>query len=107
MIFELLFFMVVAHCLTDMNQPSFLAKNKNRKPVIMFFHTFMVSGAVAIPMYLFGVFNVVYIGILIGSHMIIDQWKSGTPKDDEHLFYIYIDQGLHLLVMVIVAWMAG
>lgn len=85
-----------------MNQPSFLAKNKNRKPIIMFFHALMVSGVVSIPMYLFDVFEAPLILFLIVSHMTIDQWKSGVPKTDDYFYCIYIDQLLHLLAMCFV-----
>lgn len=104
----LLFYMVIAHCYMDMNQPSFLAKNKNRKPVIMFFHALMVSGVVSIPIYILvgvDIMFVLSVMFLVLSHMIIDKWKSGTPKDEEHFHYIYIDQGYHLLCMIFVATM--
>lgn len=103
---ELLWFMIIAHCLADMCwQPSFIAHNKNRKFVLMFFHALTVTGVISIALYIFNVFTFAAVFFLLWTHILIDTWKSRQPKDDDHFWCIYVDQGLHLLTMIIVVHM--
>lgn len=81
-------------------QPSFIAHNKHRKFVLMFFHALSVTGVVSIVMYIFGIFTVLSVSGLLISHIIIDTWKSRQPKDDEHFWCIYVDQFLHFVFIV-------
>ena len=103
--FTLLYFMITAHCLADMCwQPSFIAHNKSRIPLLMFFHALTVSMVISIPMYIFGYKSfIVGVIFLISTHILIDTWKSNQLKDDDHFWCNYVDQGSHLLVMIIVA----
>lgn len=101
-------FMVIAHMFSDMAlQPSFFSKNKDKKPVLMLFHTMMVTGAVSIPIVLFGTLTYPIIIFLIVTHFAVDSWKSRVPKDDEHFWAIYVDQGLHLVCMLVAAALTG
>jgi len=107
--YMLLWFMIVAHCLSDMCwQSSFVSGRKGQKLVILFFHALCVTGAISIPMYILSdpleymlPISIVY---LIFTHVVVDHWKSNSPRDDEHFYYIYIDQLLHLMC-IIIAWM--
>lgn len=101
--FELLWFMIIAHCLADMCwQSSFISHNKNRKFVLMFFHALCVTGMISIPLYVFNVLTFATILFLLISHIMVDVWKSNQPKDDDHFWCIYVDQTLHLLCMILV-----
>lgn len=99
----MLYFMVVGHCIADMClQPSFIAHNKHRINILMFFHAFTVSSVASIPMYIFNHEHfVIAVIFLTLTHIVIDSWKSRQPKDDDHLWCLYVDQGAHLLAMVI------
>ena len=102
--FILLYFMITAHCLADMCwQPSFIAHNKHRLFVLMVFHALTVSSVISIPMYIFG-YECFAVGVifLISTHILIDTWKSRQPKDDAHFWCLYVDQGAHLLAMIII-----
>ena len=101
-------FLIIAHMFADMAlQPSFFAKKKAERPGIMLFHTMMVTGAVSIPIFIFGTLTYPIIAFLIVTHFIIDSWKSRVPKDDAHFYAIYLDQGLHFVCMILGAVAAG
>ena len=104
----MIWFMIIAHCFADMAlQPSFIAHNKDKRFILMFFHALMVTGSVTIPVFIFGTLTLNVVLVLLLSHIVIDSWKSRQPKDDKHFWCIYVDQGLHLLFIIIAAFMGG
>ncbi len=104
--FEIFFWLLFAHMIGDMSfQTTFIAHNKGKYFFLMFAHIMIYLGTIGIALHLLNIFSwyaIVWIGI---GHWAMDLWKSRQPKDDEHFYQIYIDQGWHYLQLLMVVYM--
>ncbi len=92
-----------AHCMGDMVlQTNFMAEFKSKFPYMMFTHVFIWSVCISIVLAYFGLFTIPKFIFLFSVHYLIDRWKTKQPKDDEHLWCIYLDQFLHFLQILFV-----
>ncbi len=102
-IFEIMFWMTFAHMIGDMClQTEFIAQQKGRRFYLMFSHIILYLGAIGIALHLLNIFTwygIIFIGV---GHLLMDSWKSKQPRDDEHFWHIYLDQGWHYLQLLIV-----
>ncbi|KKM77568.1 hypothetical protein LCGC14_1368670 [marine sediment metagenome] len=92
-----------AHCLGDMVfQSNFMAEYKNKFWYAMFSHVFIWTMCVSLVLHYFGIFTYWKFIFLFVGHWIMDMWKSKQPKDDEHRWCMYVDQGWHLTQVIAV-----
>ena len=98
-----LFFCVVAHNYGDVAfQKPEIAHNKAKHWYLMLTHVMCWTGAIALVLFYFGLFEWWKIAVLIGGHFVIDSWKSRVPKTPENWNMIYVDQGLHMIQLLVV-----
>ncbi len=100
---EIMFWLIFAHVIGDMSlQTSFVALNKGKRLYLMFSHVMIYIGTVGIALLLLNIFSWYSILFIVIGHFLMDSWKSKQPKDDEHFYQIYIDQGWHYFQLLIV-----
>jgi hypothetical protein len=99
-----LFFPVLAHLLYDFHwQGAFIAENKGKYPFLLFVHAFTWTMLVYAAFYIRQPqINIIHFNLLLWSHWLCDYWKSHQPKDEEHFWYIYIDQLVHFASIALV-----
>jgi hypothetical protein len=99
----ILFWLVFAHCMGDMAfQTQFIADRKGKNFFFMMLHAIIWTGSINIVLEIFNIFSPWKFLLLIIPHMIIDFWKANLPRDDKHMWAIYVDQSLHFLQLVAV-----
>jgi len=100
----ILFLLVLlAHLLYDFHwQGPFIAEFKGKYDFILFVHALTWTLILCVPLYALGTFAWWKLGFLFITHFFIDRWKARKPKTPENWNLIYVDQGLHLLTMIIV-----
>lgn len=102
----ILFFLCFAHCIGDMFlQTQFIGEHKGTKPFFMLCHLVIWIGCITIVLMYFKIYAYWKFAFLFIIHWLVDFWKSNTPKDKEHFHYIYYDQGVHFLQLLIVWWL--
>lgn len=105
MIIKLLFWMVLAHLLYDFHwQNDFISKGKSKYNFILGVHALTWTMMISIPLLIIGQLTWVILLFLFGTHFLIDYWKCHLPHTDEYFWAIYIDQGLHLITILIVLY---
>jgi len=101
--YMIIFWLLFAHCLGDMVfQTEFLFKYKSSVLFCMLSHVFIWTGCIVLVLSWFGLFSYWKLIFLFLGHWAVDAWKSRQPKDLAHFRYIYYDQGLHVLQLIIV-----
>jgi len=106
-IFMKLFWLVWAHMLGDMVfQNQFIADKKGKDLYIMMAHVLTYTGTIILATMLLDIYHWVQFPLIIGSHYVMDQWKSVQPRDEAHWHYIYWDQGFHYFILIIIWGMA-
>lgn len=101
--FAALWFCLVAHYLGDVAwQKHEIGHGKSNRWYLMLTHVMVWAGVVTVPLFYFGLLTWWKPIFLVCGHWIIDSWKSRQPKDDEHWNLVYVDQGLHILQILIV-----
>jgi hypothetical protein len=98
-----LYFLLLAHLLYDFHwQGEYIATNKKSNLFILAIHALtwaMLLGAV---LCFTGEFSLSKVGFLFVSHFVIDLIKC-RAKNGQSMMWLYIDQSLHFVTMLIVA----
>jgi hypothetical protein len=102
---EPLIILLGAHFIADMPlQSNWMAELKGKRLYILFAHAFIYSFVISLCLEYFGVYHLWKFGVLLGTHMCIDFWKTRFPKDDAHWCLIYIDQTAHMVINMALAY---
>lgn len=92
-----------AHCMGDMVlQTKFLADFKSKYLYPMLTHVFIWSASISFMLNFLGIFAPWKFAFLFLGHWAMDNWKSKQPRDHEHMWCMYVDQGWHFIQIVIV-----
>lgn len=97
---ENILWILLAHYIADYPlQGDFLAQTKGKYFYSLLAHSIIYGLTMALCFKLLGVLTIWKAVVLVLSHMIID-YKKATAKNKEKALtnYLYIDQGLHLLI---------
>lgn len=101
--------MLLAHLLYDchIQDGTFIAKRKGDKLFALIVHagTNALASSTAVWVILGHICPWWVPVCIFVSHMMVDRWKSRTPKDEAHFYYIYIDQGLHYAVLLLISYL--
>lgn len=101
--FIVIFLLIFSHCLGDMAfQTDFIAKFKSTKLFAMISHLIIWTGCITVVLLSFEIFSYWKLAFLFLGHGLVDSWKCRQPKDEAHFHYIYYDQALHLIQLMIV-----
>lgn len=103
---EIILWLLLAHYVLDYPlQGSFLAQTKGKHPYSLFAHSMIYGLGMAVVFKLLGLFAAWKVVVLVASHIIID-YKKATAKDEAKALtiYLYIDQALHILLNIILAF---
>jgi hypothetical protein len=97
--------LLLAHLLYDFHwQGDFIAQNKSKYPFLLFIHALTWAMFLGVALYICKAFAIWKIAFLFITHFLIDNWKSKLPKTPEYFNAIYIDQGLHLITIIITSF---
>jgi len=103
---KLLYLLLLAHLLYDLHwQGPFIAEFKGKYDFILFIHALTWTMLLGLPLWALSAFTWWKFGFLLVTHLFIDRWKARKPKDRAHWNLIYVDQALHLVTMLIVAYL--
>lgn len=88
-------------------QSDFLAQTKGKYWYSLFAHSIIYGLGMALVLKLLGAFATWKAIVLVVSHMIID-YKKATAKNKEKALtsYLYIDQALHLVINLVLYYVA-
>lgn len=97
---------LLAHYIADYPlQGDFLAQTKGKYWYSLFAHSMIYGLTVALAFKLLGVFTLWKAMVLVISHIIIDYKKAtATNKDLALTKYLYIDQVLHISIILILTF---
>ncbi len=96
--------LLLGHLLYDFHwQGPFIADNKGKRPFLLVVHALTWTLLLVAVLWWFGVLSWWHPVFLFLSHCATDYWKSHQPRTPDAFWYIYIDQSIHLLTLVIVA----
>ena len=100
---ENLLWVLLAHYVLDYPlQSDFLATTKGKFFYSLLAHSLIYGLGIALCFKLIGVFAMWKVFVLVISHIVIDYKKSHAANKDKALTsYLYIDQGLHIAINVI------
>ena len=94
-----------AHCLSDMVfQSNFMANFKSKFWYPMCSHVFIWTTSISLVLHYFQIFNYWKFAFLFIGHWVMDAWKSKQPRDDDHRWCMYVDQGWHL-IQILIVWL--
>ena len=95
---------LLAHLLYDFHwQGPFIADNKGERPFLLVVHALTWTLLVSAVLWWFGVLAWWHVPFLFGTHALTDGWKAGQPRTPERWNLIYVDQGIHLATLIVVA----
>ena len=95
---------LLAHLLYDFHwQGPFIADNKGQRPFLLVVHALTWALLVGAVLWWFGALAWWHVPFLFVSHAVTDQWKAGQPRTPENWNLIYVDQGIHLASLIVVA----
>lgn len=80
-------------------QTEYLAMNKGKHWYLLLSHVMIWTACVCVPLYWFNNFAMWKVVFLISGHFICDWWKCRQKPENK---YLYIDQAIHFLQLVIV-----
>lgn len=93
---------ILIHLLYDFHwQGPFVAEFKGKKLFILFIHALTWAMCVSLVLWFAGIFAWWKFIFLLITHMGIDFWKARLPKDDSWFWALYVDQGAHLITILI------
>lgn len=96
--------LLLAHLLYDFHwQGPFVADMKGKSPFILCVHALTWALFLGVALYLFGALAWWHVPFLFITHALTDNWKARKPKTPEYWHLIYVDQGIHLATIVVVA----
>lgn len=96
-----LFFMILAHLIYDFHcQGEFIAKYKAQNDFVLFIHSLTYAMILSVVLLFSHIFAFWAFLLLLVSHFFIDRWKA--RKKDICWNDVYIDQALHLAIILIV-----
>ena len=96
--------LLFAHCIGDMVfQTNFIAQYKGKDWLAMLSHLIIYTGTITLALVLMDIYSFWKVVVVLISHWLIDNWKSKAPKDDAHWHYLYYDQGMHLIILIIIS----
>lgn len=97
---ENILWLLLAHYIAEYPlQGDFLAQTKGKYWYSLFAHSMIYSLTICLCFKLLGVFAVWKFIVLLVSHLIIDYKKATVKNKDKALTsYLYIDQGLHIVI---------
>jgi len=100
---ENILWILLAHYIADYPlQGEFLAQTKGKHWYSLFVHSMIYSLSLCLCFKLLGVFLIWKFAVLFISHIIIDYVKANAKNKDKTLTsYLYIDQGLHIIIAVL------
>ena len=100
---ENILWVLLAHYIADYPlQGDFLAQTKGKYWYSLFAHSMIYSLTVSLCFKLLGIFVIWKFVVLYLSHYIIDYVKANAKNKEKALTsYLYIDQGLHILIAVL------
>lgn len=107
-IYIAIIYLFTAHYVADFSlQGSWMSENKSKYWYILFTHSFIYSGVVSIVLIHLGMFQFYQFPLLFLSHYFIDRWKCKQyhpilKSDRQNLKYLYIDQTLHFIILIII-----
>ena len=83
-------------------QPDFLAQFKGKNDYLLFCHSVLWTGCIAIGLIAFSSFTWWKIGMLLFGHFAIDRWKARKQDKTYSLTRdLWIDQGLHFIQLLV------
>lgn len=95
--------LITVHLLYDFHwQGPFISEAKGKYNFILAVHALTWTLLLCGVLYYFHHFAPWMMVFLFVSHAVTDYWKSHQPKDEAHFWLIYVDQGLHLLQILLV-----
>lgn len=101
-----LLFLIFLHHLGDVAfQPSWLITNKKSRAFAIYEHAFVWAGVVSLGLYMIGEFEIWKFVFLIIAHWLIDFIKYQKVPHPENYNWIYPDQALHYLQVIIVYYL--
>ena len=108
-IWRILIPLLLAHLATDFFlQSRNMVEQKQKERYIgwyLLFHSIIAGGTAYVFTAYWSAFEILWVTFL--SHFLIDAWK-GSRKNPEKLYLFWVDQLLHILVILgLVLWMAG
>lgn len=100
---EGLLWIILAHYIADYPlQGDFLAQTKGKYFYSLLVHSLIYGLTIALCFKLLGAFAIWKVFVLVGSHILIDYKKATAKNKDLALTtYLYIDQALHLVLVVV------
>lgn len=100
---EQILFMVTLHTIADYPlQGDFLANIKGKNFFLLYVHAFMWAGVIYFGLRYLGMASPWEFGALFVVHAAIDKWKCSMPDKSKSLTtYLYIDQALHLVQILL------
>ena len=104
---EKILWVLLAHYLLDYPlQGDFLAQTKGKYWYSLLAHSVIYGLGMAFILKILGVFTVWKAIILVASHLVID-YKKATAKDKDKALtsYLYIDQGLHISINLLMLFL--
>lgn len=98
--------LLLAHLLYDFHlQGEFIGTMKAKYDFILFIHSLTWAMLLCAVLLYFGVFHALCFPWLLWTHFVIDRWKSRSPNDESKMTWrLWVDQGLHVVTMIIVVW---
>lgn len=91
--------LVVAHYVGDFPlQGTFLAQVKRERLYILVAHALIYAGTIALALWLVGRYSDWKFFAVLGTHVVVDFWKTRQPADAAHWHLIYYDQAAHLAI---------
>lgn len=102
---EVILWIILGHYIADYPlQGDFLAQTKGKYFYSLLAHSIIYGLSIALVFKLLGLFAIWKAFVLVVIHIIIDYKKATAKNKDKALAsYLYIDQGLHLIINFILA----
>jgi len=97
----ILYLLILTHLLYDFHwQGPYIAAEKGKDGFLLLVHALTWTLLLGSVLWFCGAFMWWKIGFLLATHFVIDRWKAKSKNAPA--YYLYIDQGLHLVTMLIV-----
>jgi hypothetical protein len=93
---------LLEHLLYDFHwQGQFISDNKGKRIFLLFVHCLTWALLLWLTGYFMSGWGIEIFLFLFITHFVCDYWKSHQPRSDANFYQIYIDQGVHLLSIVL------
>lgn len=98
-------FLLGAHFIGDIClQTDTMANQKSKRFYLLLAHAVVYGTVVSLMLFHLGVFADWKFPLIILSHIIVDSWKSKQPRTDDAYNLVYVDQGIHIGINTILAF---